>query len=221
MSDKLFKGQTTLGMIAEFLFWSTPEFLSYIIALVGAALGARDGRPADEEQRADRDARVRHQPVSDGAADGRVRAGRQRDAVRDGRARARHRQPTRRSPEAHHPHRHRRRPLACSIASGSSAAKARSITTSITTRATASCTACRSSISIRRRTPSSPGCSFSARHTIPRSRRRANCRSGCSNRGGSVNSIRRRRLQLHPFRQHLAHASNRPTISSPRHANRS
>jgi LPS export ABC transporter permease LptF/LPS export ABC transporter permease LptG len=33
MSDKLFKGQTTLGMIAEFLFWSTPEFLSYIIAL--------------------------------------------------------------------------------------------------------------------------------------------------------------------------------------------
>jgi LPS export ABC transporter permease LptG len=33
LSDKLFKGQTTLGMIAEFLFWSTPEFLSYIIAL--------------------------------------------------------------------------------------------------------------------------------------------------------------------------------------------
>lgn len=33
MSDKLFKGTTTLGMIVEFLFWSTPEFLSYIIAL--------------------------------------------------------------------------------------------------------------------------------------------------------------------------------------------
>ncbi len=33
LSDKLFKGQTTLGMIAEFLFWSTPEFLTYIIAL--------------------------------------------------------------------------------------------------------------------------------------------------------------------------------------------
>ncbi len=32
-SDKLFKGQATLGMIAEFLFWSTPEFLSYVIAL--------------------------------------------------------------------------------------------------------------------------------------------------------------------------------------------
>ena len=32
-SDKLFKGQVTLGMIAEFLFWSTPEFLSYVIAI--------------------------------------------------------------------------------------------------------------------------------------------------------------------------------------------
>jgi len=33
LSDKLFKGQTTLGMMLEFLFWSTPEFLTYIIAL--------------------------------------------------------------------------------------------------------------------------------------------------------------------------------------------
>jgi len=33
MSDKLFKGQTTMGMIGEFLFWSTPEYLSYVIAL--------------------------------------------------------------------------------------------------------------------------------------------------------------------------------------------
>ena len=33
LSDKLFKGQTTLGMIVEFLSWSTPQFLSYIIAL--------------------------------------------------------------------------------------------------------------------------------------------------------------------------------------------
>ncbi|HUQ87928.1 MAG TPA: LPS export ABC transporter permease LptF [Vicinamibacterales bacterium] len=33
MSDKLFKGQAPLSMIAEFLFWSTPEFLSYVIAL--------------------------------------------------------------------------------------------------------------------------------------------------------------------------------------------
>jgi LPS export ABC transporter permease LptG/LPS export ABC transporter permease LptF len=32
-SDKLFKGQVALGTIAEFLFWSTPEFLSYIIAI--------------------------------------------------------------------------------------------------------------------------------------------------------------------------------------------
>jgi LPS export ABC transporter permease LptG/LPS export ABC transporter permease LptF len=32
-SDKLFKGQAGLGMILEFLFWSTPEFLTYIIAI--------------------------------------------------------------------------------------------------------------------------------------------------------------------------------------------
>lgn len=32
-SDKLFKGQTSVAMIAEFLFWSTPQFLQYIIAL--------------------------------------------------------------------------------------------------------------------------------------------------------------------------------------------
>ena len=33
LSDKLFKGQVSLGMMLEFLFWSTPEFLTYIIAL--------------------------------------------------------------------------------------------------------------------------------------------------------------------------------------------
>ena len=33
LSDKLFKGQTSLLRIGEFLMWSTPQFLSYIIAL--------------------------------------------------------------------------------------------------------------------------------------------------------------------------------------------
>jgi LPS export ABC transporter permease LptF/LPS export ABC transporter permease LptG len=33
LSDKLFKGQTTLGRIGEYLFWASPQFLSYIIAL--------------------------------------------------------------------------------------------------------------------------------------------------------------------------------------------
>jgi LPS export ABC transporter permease LptG len=33
LSDKLFKGQTSLGMMLEHLFWSTPQFLTYIIAL--------------------------------------------------------------------------------------------------------------------------------------------------------------------------------------------
>ena len=32
-SDKLFKGQISIGMLLEFLFWSTPEYLTYIIAL--------------------------------------------------------------------------------------------------------------------------------------------------------------------------------------------
>ena len=32
-SDKLFKGQVTLARLAEFMFWSTPQFLVYIIAL--------------------------------------------------------------------------------------------------------------------------------------------------------------------------------------------
>ena len=32
-SDKVFKGQVSVGMVLEFLFWSTPQFLVYIIAL--------------------------------------------------------------------------------------------------------------------------------------------------------------------------------------------
>jgi len=33
LSDKWFKGQTTLGMLVQYLAWSTPQFLAYIIAL--------------------------------------------------------------------------------------------------------------------------------------------------------------------------------------------
>jgi LPS export ABC transporter permease LptG len=33
MSDKLFKGQVPLGMILSFLWWETPQFLYYIIAI--------------------------------------------------------------------------------------------------------------------------------------------------------------------------------------------
>ena len=33
LSDKWFKGQTSFGMLAQFLFWSTPEWLTYILAL--------------------------------------------------------------------------------------------------------------------------------------------------------------------------------------------
>ena len=33
LSDKWFKGQTSFGMLTQFLFWSTPEWLTYILAL--------------------------------------------------------------------------------------------------------------------------------------------------------------------------------------------
>lgn len=33
LSDKWFKGQTTLGQLLAFLWWSTPQFMAYIIAL--------------------------------------------------------------------------------------------------------------------------------------------------------------------------------------------
>jgi LPS export ABC transporter permease LptG/LPS export ABC transporter permease LptF len=33
LSDKWFKGQTSIGQILGFLWWSTPQFLSYVIAL--------------------------------------------------------------------------------------------------------------------------------------------------------------------------------------------
>ena len=33
LSDKWFKGQTTFGQIVAFLWWSTPQFMAYIIAL--------------------------------------------------------------------------------------------------------------------------------------------------------------------------------------------
>lgn len=33
LSDKVFKGQASMALIGEFLFWSSPQFLTYIIAL--------------------------------------------------------------------------------------------------------------------------------------------------------------------------------------------
>jgi LPS export ABC transporter permease LptG/LPS export ABC transporter permease LptF len=33
LSDKLFKGQAGLGLIGEYLFWQTPQYLSYVLAL--------------------------------------------------------------------------------------------------------------------------------------------------------------------------------------------
>ena len=33
MSDKLFKGETTLGQLLRFMLWSTPQFMAYILAI--------------------------------------------------------------------------------------------------------------------------------------------------------------------------------------------
>lgn len=33
LSDKWFKGETTLGMLVEYLAWSTPQFLAYVVAI--------------------------------------------------------------------------------------------------------------------------------------------------------------------------------------------
>ena len=138
MSDKLFKGQTTLGDDRRVPVLVDARVPDLHHRARGAALGARHRRPADQEQRADRDARVRHQPVSHGPADGGVRARRQRGPVRHGRARAGHRQPARRAAEAPDPHRVAADLRRRSTASGSSATTATCITTSITTRATTS-----------------------------------------------------------------------------------
>ena len=217
MSDKLFKGQATLGMIAaSSCSGRRRSSCTYIIAHRGAALGARDRRPADQEQRADRHARVRHQPLSHGAADGGVRARRQRVAVRHGRTRAGHRQPARRPSEAHHPHRHRRRPSACSIASGSSAATARSITTSIYDPRRQEL---QQPVGVRvrsaRRTRSSRGMFVQQGHLRPPTREPTARPQWALEPGlDRASSIRQTRSSsFTPFDDHVGAASSRPTTS--------
>ena len=75
-----------------------------------AARRARDDRPAHQEQRADRDAGMRGQPLPDRGADGGLRAGGQRGPVRHGRTRAGARQSARRPAEASDSRRVSRRP---------------------------------------------------------------------------------------------------------------
>ena len=105
MSDKLFKGQTTLGMIVEFLFWSTPEFLSYIIALAVllSALVTVGLLTKNSELIVMRACGISLYRTALPMVAFALAA--QRGAVRHGRARARHREPARRSAEAPHPHR--------------------------------------------------------------------------------------------------------------------
>ena len=72
LSDHLFKGTATTGMLFAYFWWSTPQFVYYIIAIAVLLAARGHHRRADQEQRADRDARLRHQPVPHrGAAAGR------------------------------------------------------------------------------------------------------------------------------------------------------
>ena len=68
LSDKVAKGQATVSMLAQFLFYSTPQFIGYVIpmATLVAVLATIGGLTRIE--RAHGDAGVRRQPVSRRAA---------------------------------------------------------------------------------------------------------------------------------------------------------
>ena len=105
LSDKLFKGQTTAGMMAQYFYYATPQFVFYIIPLsVLIACMVTVGDP-DEEQRARRDEGVRDQPVSRSGPARHVRRARQRPDVPPAGAGARLREPARRVDPPRHPRR--------------------------------------------------------------------------------------------------------------------
>jgi hypothetical protein len=67
-SDNLFKGQATTSQLAQYMWYSTPQFVYYVLplsALVGTLV---TNRAPHQVQRADHHARLRRQPVSHGAA---------------------------------------------------------------------------------------------------------------------------------------------------------
>ena len=82
LSDKLFKGTTTGAMLLQYLYFATPQFVLLHHPARGAARGAGHDRRPHQEQRADRDEGVRHQPVSRGGAAAGVRRAGERAAVR-------------------------------------------------------------------------------------------------------------------------------------------
>ena len=62
--DKLFRGETTGVMLARYFYFQTPQFVYYIIPMAVLVATLVTIGLSDEEQRAARDARLRHQPVS-------------------------------------------------------------------------------------------------------------------------------------------------------------
>ena len=106
MSDKLFKGQTTAAMLAQFFYYKTPQFVFFIIPLTVLIGAMVTDRHPDEEQRAGRDAGLRHQPVPRRRAAGAAGGGRQRRDVPAAGSRAALLEPARAGAAARHPRRH-------------------------------------------------------------------------------------------------------------------
>ena len=156
-SDKLFKGQISLGMLLEFLFWSTPELLTYIIAiavllsgLVTVGLLTKNSELIVMRACGISLYRTALPMVVFALAAGAVLVGIQENVLATA---------NRRADQLNH---HIRTGIAADLRRAQSqvdrrARTARSITTSTTTRAGRSCTTCRCSSSIRRTTRSRRG----------------------------------------------------------------
>ena len=133
-SDKLFKGQVTLGMLLQFLWWETPQFLYYIIAIAVllsaiVTIGLLTKNSELIVMRACGISIYRTAvPLLVFAVIG------ERRALCVRRARAGLLQPARRLSQSHHQGRQPADLRRASIASGSSAATARSTTTSTSIR---------------------------------------------------------------------------------------
>ena len=120
LSDKLFKGTTTLDKLLQLLLVRDAAVRLLRGPDRRAGGGAGHHRPADAEQRADRHAGLRHQPLPRGRAAARVRGRRQRRALRAREQRARVLEPPRRGAAPRDPDREADAPSTSSTGGGSS-----------------------------------------------------------------------------------------------------
>ena len=102
MSQKLFKGQADTWMFFSYPLVLDAEVRRLRRAERDARRRPRDHRRPDPDRRTDGHARVRRQPLPDGAASPPHRRGVERRPVHARRARFGHRQPARRDPERRH-----------------------------------------------------------------------------------------------------------------------